>query len=118
MFRSLRMSMLSIGLAAALAALVVLAHALWSFQSLGHSAERALAGKDVVADVLPPPLYLVEMRLVLSQAVERSLPAEAARAQFDRLAADYERRLAYWRSHDAFGLESRLLDSQQETAQL
>ncbi len=116
MFRSLRSSMLSIGLAAALAALIVLAHALWSFQSLGRSAERALAAKDVVADVLPPPLYLVEMRLVLSQAVEESLPPAAARADFERLASEYERRLDYWRSHEAEGLRTQLLGAAHASA--
>ena len=116
MFRSLRMSMLSIGLAGALAALAVLAHALWSFQSLGGSAERALAAKDVVADVLPPPLYLVEMRLVLSQAVERSLTPQQAQAEFDRLASAYEQRLQYWQTHDAYGLQQPLFGLQHDSA--
>jgi len=109
--------MLSIGLAGALAALVVLAHALWSFQSLGSSAERTLAAKDVVADVLPPPLYLVEMRLVLSQAVEGSLTPAQARAEVERLATVYEERLAHWLSHDAYGLQQQLTGPAHASAQ-
>ena len=67
--------------------------------------------------ILPPPLYLIEMRLVLSQAVERSIPLKEARERFDALAAEYQARAEYWRSHPPHGLEQALLGRQHTEAQ-
>ena len=38
-------------------------------RQLAHSSQKAFVAKDVVADILPPPTYLIEARLVLSQAL-------------------------------------------------
>ena len=79
----------------------------------GHAATaRALVAKDVAADVLPPPLYLVEMRLVLSEALEGTLEPQKAEAEFKRLSKEYEERLAHWRAHPPFGLEAHLTGAQ------
>ncbi len=56
MFKSLRLALAAIGAAGLLAAIVVLAQALWSFSSLHRAASEALVAKDVVADILPPPM--------------------------------------------------------------
>ena len=109
MQRSLRWTLLGLALPSALAALVILALSFSSFGSLDNSARKALVAKDVVADILPPPMYLIEMRLVLSQAVERSLPAHEARQRFEKLRSDYTERAQYWRSHPPYGLEQQLL---------
>lgn len=117
MFRSLRFSLLSIGLAGLIAALAVLVQALWSFNSLDGSARQAMVAKDVVADILPPPMYLIELRLVLSRAVEGTLTLEEASSQFDRLDTEYHQRVQYWSAHPPFGLERQLLGEQHEAAQ-
>ncbi|MCH8180933.1 MAG: HAMP domain-containing protein [Proteobacteria bacterium] len=52
--------------------------------------------KDAVADILPPPMYLIEMRLVLSQLVEGSLSAVQGQAEIARLAKEYGERVAFW----------------------
>ena len=116
MQRSLRWTLLGLALPSALAALVILALSFSSFGSLDNSARKALVAKDVVADILPPPMYLIEMRLVLSQAVERSLPAGEARQRFEKLSADYNERAQYWRGHPPYGLEQQLLGAQHEQA--
>ena len=116
MFRSVRWSLLSIGLAGAVAAVVVLAQALWSFRALHESAEEAMVAKDVVADILPPPMYLIETRLVLSQAIEQTLTAQDAAKRFDQLVADYGSRVDYWKANPPFGLEAQLLGQQHTTA--
>ena len=36
----------------------------------GSSYERIIAGKDLVADILPPPLYVVEAYLEAEQVVD------------------------------------------------
>ena len=78
MFRSLRSSLMAIGLAGSLAAVGVLIQAVWSFGSLDRSAREAMVAKDVVADILPPPMYLIELRLAISRAVEQTLPLDQA----------------------------------------
>lgn len=114
--RSLRWSLLSIGLSGLLAALVVFGQALWCFQALDERARAAMVAKDVVADILPPPMYLVEMRLVLSQAVEGTLPLEMAVQQVDKLSKEYAQRVGHWSQNPPFGLESRLLGAQHQSA--
>jgi methyl-accepting chemotaxis protein-1 (serine sensor receptor) len=117
MFRSLRWSLMAIGLAGLGAAAAVLTQALWSFDSLDRSARQAMVGKDVVADILPPPMYLIELRLTLSRAVEQTLPLEQAAKDVDRLQSEYEQRVKYWTENPPFGLESHLLGKQHEAAE-
>jgi methyl-accepting chemotaxis protein-1 (serine sensor receptor) len=116
MFRSLRSSLMAIGLAGSLAAVGVLIQAVWSFGSLDRSAREAMVAKDVVADILPPPMYLIELRLAISRAVEQTLPLDQAIADVDRLQSEYEHRVAYWTEHPPFGLEKHLLGQQHEAA--
>jgi len=103
-----------IGAPAALAAAVILAIALSSFGRLDGSARKALVAKDVVADVLPPPMYLIEARLVLSQAVEQTLEPAQALQRWEKLASEYRERAAYWRANPPHGLERQLLGAQHE----
>ncbi|WP_046110973.1 methyl-accepting chemotaxis protein [Aquincola tertiaricarbonis] len=113
MFRSLRWSLLSIGLAGLLAAMCVLLQALSTNSHLAQSAAAANDGKDLVADVLPPPMYLIELRLVLSQAVEGTLTAEQARTRADALAADYATRATHWQGRLPANLDTALLKEQE-----
>ena len=115
--RTVRFTLLSIGLTGFLAALTVLAISLWSFQELDRRAKDALIANEVVADILPPPMYLVEMRLVLSQAVENSLRPVEAREQVERLAREYDARVARWQAEPPAGLDQLLLGEQHTTAQ-
>ena len=87
---------------------------LWGERRAETAATQTFAAKDITADVLPPPLYLIEMRLVLSQAVEGTLTIERAKAEFGRLRGEYEDRVKYWKEHNAYGLDSQLLGAQHE----
>lgn len=56
-----------------------------------------VGSKDLIADILPPPAYLIEsyafvQRLPLATAPER----QQLRARLDQLAADFESRHSYW----------------------
>ena len=64
---------------------VLMSVSLWGADSAATAANKAFVAKDVTADILPPPLYLIELRLVLSQAVEGSLAADTAAAEAARL---------------------------------
>jgi len=93
------------------------ASAWWSGQQMQQQARKVFVAKDVTADILPPPMYLIEARLTLSRALEGTLaPPDAMRA-FDKLAAEYRDRVGYWTAHPPFGLERELLGEQHATAQ-
>lgn len=78
--------------------------------------QRTFVAKDVTADILPPPMYLIEMRLVLSQLVEGSMPAARAQEELSRLEKEYADRVAYWQENPPYGLEKQLLGPQHEAA--
>ena len=115
-FRSLQWSIFLLSAIGVGAALMVAAQALWLQGQMDRAASQAFVAKDVVADILPPPMYLIELRLVLSQAVEGSITSAEARKQSDRLVADYRARVDHWTSNPPFGLEKQLLGPQHTAA--
>jgi methyl-accepting chemotaxis protein len=60
--------------------------------------DRILASKDLVADVLPPPNYLVETTLVAFRVATTADPAtrDELRSQLTRLGTEFDDRLAVW----------------------
>ncbi len=68
-------------------------------------------GKDLVADILPPPLYLVEAYMLSSEATLDPRKAEQSATKIDALATDYEARRAYWQgSNLPDGLKKKLAE--------
>lgn len=99
---------LSTFIAVALAAAMSIgALSFWGSHQSGTAATQTFVAKDLIADILPPPMYLIEMRLVLSQAIEGSMPIRQAQAE-------YEGRVVYWRAHPPYGLEGKLLGAQHQ----
>lgn len=67
--------------------------------------------KDLVADILPPPLYVVEAYMLASEAVLDPRKSEETVAKIERLAADYRARRDYWQqSQLPDALKSKLLN--------
>jgi methyl-accepting chemotaxis protein len=60
--------------------------------------QRIVQGKDIIADVLPPPEYIIESYLVALQLTQATAPAEisALAARFQMLKTEYESRHDYW----------------------
>jgi methyl-accepting chemotaxis protein len=115
--KSLRHTLITL-VSAGLAALSVLAGSAAVGDHLSqNTVRRALGAKDLTADVLPPPLYLVELRLVLGMAVDGSLPAAEAEKERQRLAKEYAERVDYWQKNPPFGLEAQLLGPQHAEGQ-
>jgi methyl-accepting chemotaxis protein len=112
MFRSLRSSILLLGAIGVLAALGVAFQSHWVQGRMDQSADKVFVSKDVVADILPPPMYLVETRLVLSQAIEGTMQAQEAQRQIQRLKGEYESRVSHWQTNPPYGLEQYLLGPQ------
>ena len=117
MFRSIRWSILSLTALSLLMAALIAVQAYWGLGRMRQLAEETFVAKDVVADILPPPMYLVEFRLVLSLAAEGALNAKDAQKELDRLVGEYEARVAYWQKNPPHGLEKQLLGRQHTTAQ-
>jgi methyl-accepting chemotaxis protein len=56
--------------------------------------------KDIIADILPPPLYVVEADLVATKLLEHPETVEAAATKLAALKKDYDARRAFWTSAD------------------
>ncbi len=116
MFKSLRWVMALLGTIGVAAAIAVAAQGYLFINMLGTSANKVSVVKDVVADILPPPMYLIEMRLVLSMMMDGSLTATEGKKRFDALEAEYNQRVNHWTRNPPFGLEARLLGAQHTAA--
>jgi methyl-accepting chemotaxis protein len=60
--------------------------------------DRVVQGKDLVADILPPPLYVVESYLEATLAANRSKPLAESAARLKELHAQFDDRQKYWLS--------------------
>lgn len=60
--------------------------------------QRIVQGKDIIADVLPPPEYIIESYLVVLQLTQATEPAEISTlmTRFQALKTEYESRHSYW----------------------
>lgn len=58
--------------------------------------ERVIRGKDLVADILPPPEYLVEAYLNVFLAKNGKIQSDS----FARIRKDFDERRAYWRASE------------------
>ncbi|WP_432741859.1 methyl-accepting chemotaxis protein [Methylobacter sp. G7] len=60
--------------------------------------QRIVQGKDIIADVLPPPEYIIESYLVALQLTQANDPVEisALVLHFQALKTEYQSRHSYW----------------------
>jgi methyl-accepting chemotaxis protein len=83
--------------------LILLAAGSWkaiSSQRIGGPLyDEIVAGKDLTADILPPPMYVIETYLDAQTAYLTRTPDKIADAakEIDRLSGEYDARLVYWR---------------------
>jgi methyl-accepting chemotaxis protein len=88
--------------AASLAGFVIAsASAFWALSELkvnGPLYQRIVAGKDLVADILPPPEYIIETYLVANELRDIDSAAERDKeiARLASLRKDYDDRHEYW----------------------
>ncbi|MGZ5008287.1 MAG: methyl-accepting chemotaxis protein [Methylobacter sp.] len=82
--------------------------------------QRIVQGKDIIADVLPPPEYIIESYLVTLQLTQTVDPAEigALTTRFQSLKTDYQARHNYWLNQALEPeLDTSLLDDSYRAAQ-
>lgn len=82
-----------------------------SHQSAQKTASGMLA-KDLISDIHPAPVYLIEMRLVLSRVVEGTLTVDQADREIQRLSKLWHQRIDYWKSVLPPELQQKLLGAQ------
>ena len=116
--KTLRQTLVLLSASGLLAAAAVATVSMLGERAADRNARSAFVAKDVGADVLPPPMYLVELRLVLSQAVEGSIDAATAQSEVARLEKEYAARVDYWTQNPPYGLEKHLLGAQHEDGKL
>ena len=57
-------------------------------------------GKDLVADILPPPEYVIESFLEATLALNQSKPIAESKARLSQLHKDYDERREFWKKSD------------------
>lgn len=91
------------GFAVILGCVIIAGAATYSLQQLrvgGSAYGNMIAGKDLVADVLPPPLYIIEAYLNAHLISDEKVTLEEARLRFSPLRRDFEERRAVWARSD------------------
>lgn len=83
--------------AALFGAIGISAYTLEQLRIGGPNYSRIAAGKDLVADILPPPAYIIEAYLATHRANDQPGRLAEYVETIARLRNDYERRIAIWR---------------------
>ncbi len=69
-----------------------------AFGQMDRAAVLMGQGKDVVADILPPPLYVIEAHLTAYQLIRHDISLAEGLAKLRALRTDFDTRNAYWLS--------------------
>ncbi|WP_054157335.1 methyl-accepting chemotaxis protein [Rhizobium sp. AAP43] len=83
-----------------LTALAVMAYTLKTVKIEGPEYVEIIHGKDLVADILPPPMFLVEAYLLASETALDAKLASENTEQIRSLRTQYEERMQVWRDTD------------------
>jgi methyl-accepting chemotaxis protein len=77
----------------------------------GSLYNQIVQGKDLVADILPPPAYIIESYLEATLAFNRAKPISESRKRLEELKAQYDERWKYWtESNLVADLRSKLVN--------
>lgn len=121
MFAQIRSKSLILNQLAVLLVLIVLASvSFWALDAMNHSADQMGQGKDVVADILPPPLYLIEAQLTSYDLLHAEAPARQPLIdKLQSLRKDYDSRNQYWENSNLDpAVKASLLGEQRKQADL
>jgi methyl-accepting chemotaxis protein len=99
--------------------LLTFATVVWiAVSTISGAANDMGKGKDVVADILPPPLYVLEAEMTVLQLQEaKSADVQPLLAKLQSLKKDYDDRITFW-SHESLDADVKkaLLGQQKQTA--
>ncbi|NML72918.1 methyl-accepting chemotaxis protein [Rhizobium sp. S-51] len=100
---TLSRGLLAFGLFVATAFLSALAIMGWTLQTVrieGPAYTQIIHGKDLVADILPPPMFLVEAYLLESETAFDSKLGKENAVEIEKLRAQYSERMKVWHETD------------------
>ncbi|MEZ5649323.1 MAG: methyl-accepting chemotaxis protein [Burkholderiaceae bacterium] len=95
---------------------LLVGNAQFNISAGSQAAYRVFTAKDATADILPPPMYVVGVRLIVSELLEGTTTIDEAVAEFDKQRGEYDDRVRYWKGTEAYGLDKHLLGEQHRTA--
>ena len=75
-------------------------YALWHLEVNGPIYKRIVGGKDLVADILPPPMFLVEAYMLANESRIHPEVAPDDLKKIAQLETDYDARKDYWKGFD------------------
>ena len=120
MFNKMSVKSQLIGMLAAICLLLIsFALVVWiAVASISSAADDMGQGKDVVADILPPPLYVIEAQLAVLQLLEaKGGEVMPLLARLEALKKDYEERNKIWEKESLEpSLKKVLLGEQKQAA--
>lgn len=113
-------SLVAIQLVIIFAMLFLAGSGILSLNVMEKSAYRMGQGKDVVADILPPPLYLIESQLTVNDLLRsESSERHGLILKLQNLKKDYDQRNDFWSASDLdAGLKQALFGDQHQYADL
>ncbi len=83
---------------------LVLIYGAWSFKTLhqlkvnGPVYDEVVQNKDLIADILPPPVYIIESYLVsLEMSQANQAETTSLKARLEQLKSEYQTRVQFWR---------------------
>ena len=80
--------------------------------------DRIKLGNDLVADILPPPEYVIEAYLEVTLALQDSSSLAARRERLVQLKKDYDERRDFWSKSDLDpGIKTRLVEKSHSDVQ-
>ncbi|HLF98185.1 MAG TPA: methyl-accepting chemotaxis protein [Methylococcaceae bacterium] len=120
MFKKLVSRLIALQTVSLLALAVIAGCGFYGTYALVDVSGRMGQSKDVVADILPPPLYEIEAQLVAYQLQDAQDTERAALVEKLRtLKRDYDQRNGYWEQSDLDpAIKSALLGEQRQSADL
>ncbi len=90
-------------------AIAIGAVALGELKVGGRVYRQIVLGKDMVADILPPPEYIIESYLEATLALQEPANAARHRDRLKKLRAEYDDRRAYWQKEPEFDADIKRL---------
>ena len=89
------------GIVVTIGVLAAIAVSTWGLMQLrvgGPIAQRLQSGNDLVADILPPPAYVIEAYLEANLALSDSSTVAQRRERLAKLHKDYDARRTHWKA--------------------
>jgi methyl-accepting chemotaxis protein len=75
-------------------------HAINQIRIGSETYDAIIRDKDLIADILPPPAYIVEANLEVALTLNDPVSLDARRDRLKQLHKEYNERIAFWRGSD------------------